>query len=143
MHLLMAWLEWREYLNIIYHDVVEIEEGDIPLSQDSKTLAKADRQEAESKALNRLKEKLPRLLKTKVPALFKEFQECKTPEARFANAIDKLDAVIQELDYKRDWKGWAAEFLKREKAIYFEPFPEIKETFEGLMRYLAGEGYFG
>ena len=65
-----------------------------------------------------------------------EFDENKTKEAKFAQAIDKLDAEIHELDYKKDWKGWTEEFLRKEKEIYFKEFPKIKQAFEKITNYL-------
>jgi len=74
--------------------------------------------------------------------LVNEFEENKTKEAKFAQAIDKLDAEIHELDYKKDWKGWTEEFLKEEKEKYFEEFPKIKQAFEKITNYARENGYF-
>ena len=49
----------------------------------------------------------------------------KTIEATFAQAIDKLDADIHELDYKIDWLGWTEEFARKCKQSYFNSFPEM------------------
>lgn len=74
--------------------------------------------------------------------LFHEFESCKTKEARFAKAIDALDAEIHEMDYKEDWKGWTEEFLRRKKGHLFEEFPELKDAFEKIMKYMKKEGFF-
>lgn len=78
----------------------------------------------------------------KAALLFKEFEACSTMEAKFAKAIDQLDAVIYEMDYKEDWKGWNAKFLKEKKSKYFEEFPELKKAFEKLVEFAGKEGYF-
>lgn len=126
----------RVYELLMYHDVVEIEAGDTPIE------TRDDRQKAESeaRAAEILKNKLP--LGEKFIALFQEFEEQKTPESRFARAIDKLDANIHELDAKPDWKGWSEQKVRQ----YFEPayadFPEIKRVFRELLRYVGEHGYF-
>ena len=123
----------KVYELLMYHDVVEIEAGDTPLH---KIEERKDQKEKELKALNKLKHELPRELKAKFVKLVNEFEENKTKEAKFAQAIDKLDAEIHELDYKKDWKGWTEEFLRKEKEIYFKEFPKIKQAFEKITNYL-------
>ncbi len=93
----------KVYELLMYHDVVEIEAGDICISKEEKR---------------------------------------KTKEAKFAKAIDALDAEIHELDYKEDWKGWTEEFLRRKKGPLVEEFPELKQAFEEIMQYAKEEGYF-
>ncbi|MBI2669048.1 HD domain-containing protein [Candidatus Woesearchaeota archaeon] len=129
----------RVYELLLYHDVVEIEAGDVCITEEEKRKKK---QEMEQEAIHILKEKIPPAMKDKLVALFTEFEEMKTKEARFAKAIDALDAEIHELDYKQDWKGWTEEFLRKKKGPLFEEFPETKEMFEKIMAYLKEEGYF-
>ncbi len=127
------------YELLIYHDLVEIESGDIPWTDLEKRKGK---KETEKAAFERLKSKLPLPLKAKIIQLFQEYAENKTKETKFALAIDALDAIIQELDYKADWKGWSEEFLKKTKSHLFKDFPELKQFFEGLMEYAKEQGYF-
>lgn len=129
----------KVYELLLWHDVVEIEAGDICLSKEDERKNKA---ECELKAMEKLKHYLPAVLKNKFKSLFLEFEEMKTPEARFAKAIDKLDAEIQEMDYKQDWKGWTEEFLRKHKEPYFKEFPEILEMFEETTKYARDNGYF-
>ena len=124
---------------LIYHDVIEIEVGDSPLMPGKKD---SDKKRREEKSLEILKNKLPKEVGEKYVALFKEFEEEKTREAKFAKAIDQLDAVIHEMDYKKDWNGWTEQFLRNSKSKYFEEFPELKDLFEKLMVHLKKEGYF-
>jgi len=126
---------------LLYHDIVEIEAGDTPLTP-THTITKSQQEEKEMLALKKLEQKLPEHLKSKVIKLFLEFSKCETIEAKFANAIDKLDAIIHELDYKKDWNGWTEEFLRRNKEAYFESFPELKSFFEKLVSYLKENNYF-
>jgi len=127
------------YELLMYHDVVEIEAGDICISKEKERETK---KEKEMQAAHILKEHFPKELGQKFFNLFHEFEEGKTKESRFAKAIDALDAEIHEMDYKKDWVGWTEEFLRRKKEPLFEEFPELKETFEKIMLFLRKEGYF-
>ncbi len=129
----------KVYELLMYHDVVEIEAGDAPLHPNKK---RKNQKEKEQKALKKLEDKIPKELRTKFVKLFNEFEENKTKEAKFAQAIDKLDAEIHELDYKKDWKGWTEEFLRDKKEKYFEEFPKLKEAFEKIINYARENNYF-
>ncbi len=124
---------------LLYHDVVEIEAGDICISKEEE---RKNKRERELKAMEKLKEEMPPLLKEKFVSLYLEFEEMKTLEAKFAQSIDKLDAEIQELDYQGDWKGWTEEFLRKKKEPYFKEFPEIREIFEEATKIARKNGYF-
>ncbi len=130
----------KVYELLMYHDVVEIEAGDINLLNEQERKHKSER---EKKAAHVLHQHLPAELGKKFLALFHEYEEGKSKEARFAKAIDALDAEIHELDYKEDWKGWTEEFLRKKKGPLFEEFPELKEAFEEIMSFVKKGGYFG
>ncbi len=127
------------YELLMYHDVVEIEAGDVNLLNEQERKHKSKR---EKEAAHVLKKHLPPELGTKFFDLFHEYEEGKTKEARFAKAIDALDAEIHELDYKEDWKGWTEEFLRKKKGPLFEEFPELKKLFEESLKFCRKEGYF-
>jgi putative hydrolase of HD superfamily len=124
---------------LLYHDVVEIEAGDTPLHPDYQRI---DKYEKEKKAANVLFKKLPSPLNKKFIDLFFEFEEQKTPEAKFAKAIDAMEVIIHQLDYKEDWKGWSEKFLLDQKLKFFEDFPELKTVFFDLLDYLKNQNYF-
>jgi putative hydrolases of HD superfamily len=124
---------------LIYHDLVEVISGDIPFHETTKRLNKA---EDEKKAAKQLKKGLPQGLGEKFYDCFMEFENMKTPEAKFAKAIDKLDAEIHELDYKKDWKGWTPEKLKRLVEEYYKGIPNIEKIFEELIEYTKKNGYY-
>ena len=129
----------RVYELIMYHDVVEIEAGDTPMGPN---IDRAGKNKLENDAADLLTKKLPNIIADKYLKLFFEFQNQKTVEARFAKAIEAMEADIHELDYKEDWKGWTEEFLKHEKEHLFGEFPELKKSFEELVIYLKDNGYF-
>ncbi len=127
------------YELLMYHDVVEIEAGDTPLSPNRSS---SDKVERERRVVEILKNKLPSPLNEKFANLFNEFDEQRTAEAKLAKAIDALDSIIHEMDYKEDWKGWTKEFLVDKKLKYFEEFPQLKEIFYEILEFLESNGYF-
>lgn len=129
----------KVYELLMYHDLVEIECGDVCVS---KVEERKNKKEIEMKAMHTLKDQIPSALKEKFVALFTEFEEQKTKKARFAKAVEQLDAELHEMDYKEDWKGWTEEFLRSAKEHYFEEFPALKEIFEKTTTYARENGYF-
>jgi putative hydrolases of HD superfamily len=129
----------KVYELLMYHDVVEIESGDVCISDEAGRVGKKER---EMQAMHVLVDHIPEKLGQKFVSLFNEFEEQKTREAKFAKAIDMLDAQIHEMDYKEDWKGWTEEFLRSKKQHLFEEFPLMMEVFEKVIGYLVKEGYF-
>ncbi|MBW2971372.1 HD domain-containing protein [Candidatus Woesearchaeota archaeon] len=125
------------YELLMYHDVVEIEAGDVPIHHN-----RDDKHDKEMKALDKLKNEIPVELRAKLVALFTEFEEEKTKEARFAKAIDKLDATLHELDYPADWKGWTEPKVRKYNDKYFEGFPEIQKLHDELLKYVKAKGYY-
>ena len=130
---------FKVYELLMYHDVVEIETGDLPIHPD---LSHRNKKRNEHIAAKVLSEKLPTVLVQKYLTLFAEFQDQKTVESRFAKAVEALEADIHELDYKEDWKGWTEEFLRQEKEHLFNEFPLMKKCFDELVVYLKENGFF-
>lgn len=124
---------------LLFHDLVEIETGDICITKQGK---KADKEEAEKIAMDFLAQKLPQSIATLYKERFIEYLERKTIESRFAQAIDSFDAELHEMDYKKDWKGWTEEFLRGKKKKYFEEFPFVDAAFEETTRFARENGYF-
>lgn len=124
---------------LLYHDVVEIEADDVPLAPG---VDRSKKQELEFAAIKTLQSLLPDFTAKRLKSLFDEYELLSSAEARFAKAVDALDALIHEMDYKVDWKGWSREFLVEKKAVYFKEFPKIESLFFALLDYLQQEGYF-
>src|SRR3989344_1572822 len=129
----------KVYEFLMYHDLVEIETGDVCISDEAGRNGKKER---EFNAMNKLKNDLPDSISKKFVNIFKEYEKCETKEAKLARIIDVLDAQIHEMDYKEDWKGWTANFLIKKKGYLFEEFPELKKLFFDLLALLQEEGYF-
>jgi len=129
----------KVYELLMYHDLVEIKSGDFPLDP---TQEHKNKREIEEKVAREISKDIPEILSEKYLELFKEFEECNSKEAKFAKAIDKLDAEIHEMDYKEDWKGWSKEFLIKNKLEYFNEFPEMEQMFYDLLEFFETNGYF-
>jgi len=129
----------KVYQMLLYHDLVEIETGDICITNDK---GREGKTELERKAITSIRTLVPNAIGDNVYDLFLEFERSLTPEAKFCKAIDALDAVIHELDYKKDWKGWTERFIREKKEFLFEDFPEIKKLFEEALIFARKNDYF-
>lgn len=129
----------KVYELLLYHDVVEIETGDVCISKIKERL---DKKEKEMAAAHILRDHMPSVLGEKFLNLFKEFEKQETREARFSRAIDSFDSLIHFLDYKEYWKGWTEEKVRKFHGKNIKHFPEIEQSFEALLKYVRAEGYF-
>ena len=86
----------------LIHDIVEIDAGDT-YAYDVKGLA--TKKERESKAAARIFGLLPNDQKDHLTALFEEFEEGKTPEARFVKTMDNLQPILlNDFNDGEDWR---------------------------------------
>jgi putative hydrolase of HD superfamily len=123
---------------ILYHDLVEIETGDIPLNLDEK---RQNKQQEEAEGIKRLGKKLPKQYGERVISSFNEFENYKTREAKFAKMIDGLDALVHFLDYKSAWKGWTETMVRKYYEKRFSEFPVTEGLFEDIIIYIKENGY--
>jgi putative hydrolase of HD superfamily len=131
----------RVYDLLLYHDDVEIVTRDINISERE---ARKDKDQQEQEALPLLAGKLPNNIGAKLLECDTEFRENRTNEAKFAHAIDKLDALVHELQYPKDWgpKG----FDEKNVRAWFQPSfmysPTFSSYFESIVDYLNKNDYF-
>ncbi len=78
----------------LLHDIVEVDVGDVLVYDIS---ARTDIAEKEAAAARRLFGLLPEPLSNEFLALWQEYEHKESADARFANAIDRLLPVIQNL----------------------------------------------
>lgn len=91
----------RVMLMCLIHDVVEIDAGDTyAYDEEGKKTQKA-REEA---AKERIYSLLPEDQKEELAAIFDEFEESKTPESKFAHAMDDLQPLM--LNNSNDGGDW-------------------------------------
>lgn len=86
---------------VIIHDIVEIDAGDTYIYDEK---AKLDQVERELKAADRLFSILPEDQTLQYRAIWDEFEENTTKEARFAKSIDRLHPML--LNYLAKGKTW-------------------------------------
>lgn len=91
----------RVMLMCLIHDVVEIDAGDTYAYDAEGLKTQKAREEA---AKERLYSMLPEDQKADLVAIFDEFEERKTPEAKFARALDNLQPLI--LNNSNDGGDW-------------------------------------
>lgn len=129
------------YDMLMYHDDIEILSWDVSISEDEK---RKDKEKNELEYLPILADKYPIKLKERLLRIDKEYRENKTPTAKFAHAIDKMDALVHELDYPQDW--WAKWFTEETVRKWFQPAFEYSPTFmkyfEAVIIFLRENGYF-
>ncbi len=87
---------------VVIHDIVEIDAGDTYFFDDA---GAADKAKREQKAAARLFGLLPDDQALELMQLWQEFETRQTPDARFANAIDRVMPLL--LNYETQGKSWA------------------------------------
>ncbi|MGM9565756.1 HD domain-containing protein [Evtepia sp.] len=92
----------------LIHDVVEIDAGDTYAYDDA---GLATQQEREAKAARRIFGLLPQDQRDEMMALFREFEDYETPEARFAHVLDNLQPLM--LNHANNGGDWRAHQVKK------------------------------
>jgi putative hydrolase of HD superfamily len=125
---------------LLVHDLVEIDAGDTYCYDEE---AGRDKQARESRAARRIFAILPQDQKAEVASLWDEFEVGLTPEARFANALDRLQALL--LNFNTGGKTWmkhgvtARQVLKRAEPIG-ESSPRLWEYARSLVEEAVARG---
>jgi putative hydrolase of HD superfamily len=96
----------------LIHDVVEVDAGDTFIYD---TAAQADQAERETRAAERLFGLLPEDQAQELRGLWQEFEERRTPEARYARAIDRLAALL--LNYASEGKTWRQHGISKARLL--------------------------
>jgi len=99
-----AGIDWMRVLEMVaVHDLVEIDAGDVSAYDVDALAAKAVREQA---AADRIFDLLPADQQRHFRQLWDEFEAQATPEARFANAVDRLQPLIQNAHAAGgSWRG--------------------------------------
>lgn len=95
---------------LIVHDLVEIDAGDTYCYDQTASWDKSDR---EKEAAERLFGLLPRDQGEWIKSLWQEFEEGRSPEARFANAVDRLMPLLH--NYYTQGKSWLEHGISTDK----------------------------
>ena len=97
---------------LLLHDVVEIDAGDTFAYDEA---AHADKNERERRAAERIFNLLPADLAGEVFALWEEFEEGETPEAKYAEALDRFQPIL--LNYGSGGIAWQEHGISSEQVI--------------------------
>src|SRR5580765_4149010 len=117
---------------LLVHDVGEIDTGDTMVFVEG---GWAERKAAELAGVTRIFGRLPAAQGETLVALWREFDEEQTPEARFAHAVDRAMPVL--LNLANNGQSW------RENGITYERVvgrvgPQVKAGCPALWTYLEG-----
>ena len=125
---------------ILVHDLAEAEAGDIPVFEISER--KRAKAKLEAAAMDRIRASLPEPVGDEVVALWQEFEARRTPEARFAGALDHLEVQVQHnLADLATWEEveYDLVYTKMDAACAHDPFladfcAAVKDQAEAKMR---------
>lgn len=113
---------------LLVHDIVEIDAGDVFVYDEKASRGKEAR---EKTAADRLFNILPPGQARELRALWDEFEERKTPEARFAMALDRLQPILQ--NYFTQGRSWKAHGITARQVL--DTNRRIEEGSEALWAY--------
>ena len=94
----------------LIHDIVEIDAGDTYCYDEEGYKTKPDR---ESKAAERIFGMLPEDQYEELIGLWREFEDMKTPESKFACVLDRLQPIL--LNYSKGGVSWINHGVSREQ----------------------------
>ncbi len=118
----------RTVAMVLIHDIVEIDAGDTFCYDDA---GGKDRESRERRAADRLFAILPPDQAAEFRSLWEEFEARRTPEARFAAALDRLQPLLH--NYITGGKSWQEHGVTAERVI--ERNRHIAEGSETLWGY--------
>jgi putative hydrolase of HD superfamily len=128
---------------LVIHDIVEIDAGDVPIYD---AVARAEVEALERVAAQRLFGLLPEPGGARLLALWEEFEEAVTDEARFARAVDRLQPLL--LHWAGDGAAWNERGVTVAKeheimALIREMWPPLWDTAAALIDDAHARGMLG
>jgi putative hydrolase of HD superfamily len=134
-----AGIDWMRVMEMVaVHDLVEIDAGDVSAYDDAGLAGKLERERA---AADRIFGLLPANQCDRFRRLWDEFEAHDTPEARFANAVDRLQPLLQnEHSGGGSWRGQVladTQILRRMAPIQSampDVWPHVLEVIESYCR---------
>jgi putative hydrolase of HD superfamily len=97
---------------LLIHDLIEIDAGDTFCYDD---VARKSQHEREAQAAERIFNLAPKDQTKTLLSLWEEFEACKTADSRFANAIDRLQPLIN--NYYSKGRSWIKHNIKRQQVL--------------------------
>lgn len=102
----------KTMMMVLTHDLVEIDAGDTYAYD---VVGNQSKKERETKAADRIYGLLPEEQGKYLRSLWDEFEEMETPEAKFANMLDKIQPVL--LNDASQGKSWKEHGVKMEQIL--------------------------
>ncbi|WP_455529389.1 HD domain-containing protein [Ruminococcus sp.] len=126
---------------VLIHDIVEIDAGDTYCYDEKGNTTKAEREET---AAQRIFGLLPEDQRDEYYMLWREFEDSKSNEARFAAVLDRLQPLM--LNYTKKGISWKEHGIYKEQVInrnkeYFSQSDEIAELILSLIDDAAQKGW--
>jgi putative hydrolase of HD superfamily len=129
---------------LLVHDIGEIDAGDLIVFAEE---GWKERKAAELAAVTRIFGLLPEPQRSTFLALWQEFEDAETPEARFAHAADRAMPVL--LNLANNGQSWLENGITHERVVR-RVAPPIRAGCPALWEYLEarleeerGKGWFG
>ena len=129
---------------LLVHDIGEIDTGDTIFFAEE---GWEDRKAAELNAVKRIFSLLPEDHATDFLALWQEFERAETPEALFAQAVDRAMPVL--LNLANEGQSWRENGISYERVVHrIKPpiqagCPELWEYLEARIQEARNKGLFG
>lgn len=126
---------------ILFHEIGEIETGDILFHQKG-----AEERVRERKAARSVTTRLPEVFHMSAVERFEEFEEATTAESKFVNAIDKIEPIFElfderELSLNRQ-HNITRDIALKNKIPATESFPHMRRFLDVWADYAASHGGF-
>jgi putative hydrolase of HD superfamily len=126
---------------LLVHDIVEIDAGDTFCYDQAAVARQADKEE---EAAARLFSLLPPDQAALFQGLREEFEDGRTPEARLAHSLDRLQPILN--NYHTDGQSWRANGITRRQVrdrnrIVAEGAPPLWDYIEDLLRRAVERGF--
>ena len=113
----------------LVHDLAELRIGDLPRTA-ARYFPEGAKQAAETAAMDEILAPLP----ARARALYRDYLEGTSPEARLVKACDKLQLMLKVAVYERWGTGALAEFWDNPDNFPDTDFAPVKALFEELLR---------
>ena len=126
---------------VILHDVVEIDAGDTYCYDTEGYKSKAEREE---KSAQRIFGLLPDDQRQEFYGLWREFEDCKTPDAKFAALLDRLQPLL--LNYSKSGISWTEHGISEKQVTdrnlaYFDSAPELGDVIKQVIEDAVKKGW--
>ncbi|MBR6070132.1 MAG: HD domain-containing protein [Ruminococcus sp.] len=126
---------------VLLHDVVEIDAGDTYCYDSEGYKSKAEREE---KAAQRIFGLLPDDQRDEFYALWREFEDSETADARFAAVLDRIQPLL--LNYTKGGVSWQEHGIRREQVLarnsqYLDVSDELAEVILDIINDAESKGW--